>query len=80
MSGEAPLWHLGCPSWPLTDEGKRMDVAELFGELTRTISELNSRDDYPYIFLQPRDMRDVVVRDGRITLLVPMADKSRLRR
>ncbi|MFT9276865.1 MULTISPECIES: hypothetical protein [Bifidobacterium] len=79
MSAEAPLWRLGCPSWPLTDEGKGMDVAELFGELTRTISELNSRDDYPYVIMQPR-LQDVSMADGRLTAVTPMADKKDLRR
>lgn len=56
-----------------------MDVAELFGELTRTISELNSRDDYPYVIMQPR-LQDVSMADGRLTAVTPMADKKDLRR
>jgi hypothetical protein len=76
MNGE--LWRVACPSWPLTEQGKRMSVSQLYPEVTRTVSELNSRRDYPLLIMQP-DPNDLVKRHGRLVALTLIADKKNLR-
>lgn len=76
MSGG--LWRVAAPSWPLTAQGEQMDLSQLYPEVTATVSELNSRRDYPLLIMQP-NLNDLVKRRGRLIALTLVADKENLR-
>ncbi|MDF7665699.1 hypothetical protein [Bifidobacterium sp. ESL0745] len=51
--------------WPLTADGLIKAERSIVDEVHSTISELNSREDYPYVFLQPADKDIRIDRIGR---------------
>ncbi|MCO6558522.1 MAG: hypothetical protein J6575_03685 [Bifidobacterium sp.] len=51
--------------WPLTADGLIKAERSIVAEVHSTISELNSREDYPYVFLQPYDRDIHIDRIGR---------------
>jgi cystathionine beta-lyase family protein involved in aluminum resistance len=52
--------------WPLTDEGRAMSFPELFGELLETISEINSRAEWPLVVIIPNPGDVTVDRAGGV--------------
>lgn len=52
--------------WPLTPEGRSMSFTDLFEELLATISEINSRREWPLVVLVPMPGDVTLNRDGGV--------------
>lgn len=67
-------------TWPLTADGMVKGREPILAEVHSTISELNSRETYPYVFLQPPD-RDITVdrAKGTVTAMCQWIPRRELR-
>jgi hypothetical protein len=67
-------------TWPLTVEGRAMSFPDLFTELLATISEINSRAQWPLILIIPMPSQVRVDREnGVLTAWCLWVHKSEVR-
>lgn len=67
-------------TWPLTVEGQSMSFPDLFNELLATISEINSRAQWPLILIIPMPSQVQVDREnGVLTAWCMWVRKSEVR-